>query len=82
MKAAMEDSLKTELEDLIARYKHNVHLNETLIKTKLDVINSNDLYINPISSHGDILEFLECRVKMQSFHAVIGDLEDILRKGK
>ncbi len=78
----MDDATKTELTDLIARYKHNVHLNETLIKTKLDVINSHDLYINPASSHGDILEFLECRVKMQAYHAVIGDLEEVLRRMK
>lgn len=78
----MENSTRQELEELISRYRHYIHLNETIIKTKLDVINSDDMYINAGSNHGDILELVECRVKMQAFHSVIKDLEDMLSRIK
>ncbi|MDO6392254.1 hypothetical protein Q4E40_19120 [Pontibacter sp. BT731] len=78
----MENVTRQELEELISRYKHYIHLNETIIKTKLDVINSDNIYINVGGNHGDILELVECRVKMQSFHSVIKDLEDILSRIK
>jgi len=78
----MENATRHELEELIGRYKHFIHLNETIIKTKLDVINSDNMFINANSNHGDILELVECRVKMQSFHSVVQDLEDILSRIK
>lgn len=78
----MENAARQELEELIGRYRHYIHLNETIIKTKLDVINSDNLYINAGSNHGDILELVECRVKMHSFHLVIKDLEDMLSRIK
>lgn len=67
---------------MVGRYKHYIHLNETIIKTKLDVINSDNLYINAGDNHGDILELVACRVKMQTFHAVVKDLEDMLSRIK
>ena len=75
----MKEPVRNEIEALIGKYKHNVHLYETLIKTKLDIINSNDLYINQNASHGAILEFLECRVKIESFNLIISDLRNLLK---
>ena len=78
----MENTTRKELQELISRYRHYIHLNETIIKTKLNVINSDNMYTNAGGNHGDILELVECRVKMHTFHAVVKDLEDILSRIK
>lgn len=52
----MGNAERQELEELVGRYKHYIHLNETIIKTKLDVINSDNMYINAGGNHGDVLE--------------------------
>ncbi|MFA1771624.1 hypothetical protein ACD591_10000 [Rufibacter glacialis] len=70
--------MKDQIEVLLSRYRHEVHLYETLIRTKLDALNSEALFVNPNASQGDILEFLECKVKIHLLYTVIRDLETTL----